>query len=208
MKKIGEIKGVPVVEGNINEVTKNQIHYKEDSGNIQLSKRGHDNKLNSVTGSSSSGDNGVKEYYYKFKDEYSNDIHAATIMDMPFLSFLHSIIGIDAVICPVYTNDGGYHSIGNSELDSHFVILNEIKATPYFKIVDSNTYLIGGYKDNHTITYDSIIARIGNIENRMIKSANILGGEEAVIECLQMINDIIQEITKEEYEAMITYKPE
>lgn len=55
MKKIGEIKGVPVVEGNINEVTKNQIHYKEDSGSIQLSKRGNDNKLNSVTGSSSDG---------------------------------------------------------------------------------------------------------------------------------------------------------
>lgn len=55
MKKIGEIKGVPVVEGNINEVTKNQIHYKEDSGSIQLSKRGNDNKLNSITGSSSDG---------------------------------------------------------------------------------------------------------------------------------------------------------
>lgn len=36
MKKIGEIKGVPVVEGNVNEVTKNQIHYKEEEGGIQL----------------------------------------------------------------------------------------------------------------------------------------------------------------------------
>lgn len=55
MKKIGEIKGIPVVEGNINEVNKNQIHYKENNGNIQLSKRGNDNKLNSVTSSSSGG---------------------------------------------------------------------------------------------------------------------------------------------------------
>ena len=64
MKKIGEIKGVPVVEGNINEVTKNQIHYKEDSGSIQLSKRGNDNKLNSVTGSVGSSES-VKGFQYK-----------------------------------------------------------------------------------------------------------------------------------------------
>lgn len=63
MKKIGEIKGIPVVEGNENEVTKNQIHYKEDSGSIQLSKRGNDNKLNSVTGSSSGGGSSRVEYY-------------------------------------------------------------------------------------------------------------------------------------------------
>ena len=60
MKKIGEIKGIPVVEGNINEVTKNQIHYKEDSGSIQLSKRGNDNKLNSVTGSGGSSNGNLE----------------------------------------------------------------------------------------------------------------------------------------------------
>lgn len=32
MKKIGTLKGIPVVEGNVNEVTKNQIHYKENGG--------------------------------------------------------------------------------------------------------------------------------------------------------------------------------
>jgi hypothetical protein len=74
MKKIGEIKGVPVVEGNINEVTKNQIHYKEDSGSIQLSKRGNDNKLNSVT-SSSSGGSSIKYIpkYYRFVENTPYD---------------------------------------------------------------------------------------------------------------------------------------
>lgn len=52
MKKIGTLKGIPVVEGNVNEVTKNQIHYKEDDGGIQLSKRDNDNKLNSITSGS------------------------------------------------------------------------------------------------------------------------------------------------------------
>ena len=64
MKKIGEIKGIPVVEGNINEVTKNQIHYKEGGGSIQLSKRGNDNKLNSVTGSSSGSSSKYAPRYF------------------------------------------------------------------------------------------------------------------------------------------------
>lgn len=72
MKKIGEIKGVPVVEGNVNEVTRNQIHYKEDSGSIQLSKRGNDNKLNSVTGSSSVNEND-NSLYIEFSDDCSAD---------------------------------------------------------------------------------------------------------------------------------------
>lgn len=63
MKKIGEIKGVPVVEGNVNEVTKNQIHYKEEGGGIQLSKRSNDNKLNSITSGSSGGGSSKVKYY-------------------------------------------------------------------------------------------------------------------------------------------------
>lgn len=38
MKKIGEIKGVPVVEGSENEVTKNQIHYKDNGGGFNFLK--------------------------------------------------------------------------------------------------------------------------------------------------------------------------
>lgn len=208
MKKIGEIKGIPVVEGNINEVTKNQIHYKEDSGSIQLSKRGNDNKLNSVTGSSSGGGEGVKEYYYKIKDEFLNNIHNINVTGIPFLDMLHSVIGIDAIICAIYIDDGEWHSIGNSELDGNFVVLNKIKTTSYFKIIDSNIYLGLGYQDDHTITYDSIISRIGNIENRIIKAAHLFGDEETAMRFLEMTNQIIQEITKEEYESMITYKPE
>lgn len=30
MKKIGELKGKPIIEGNPNEVTKHEYHYKEE----------------------------------------------------------------------------------------------------------------------------------------------------------------------------------
>ena len=70
MKRIGTIKGVPVVEGNINEVTKNQIHYKENGEGIQLSKRDNENKLNSITSSSSN----CVEYYYIYPEGFPIDI--------------------------------------------------------------------------------------------------------------------------------------
>ena len=63
MRKIGELKGKPIIEGNPNEIKKNQIHYKESDGSITLSERKEDNTLSSVTSGSGSGE-GVKEYYY------------------------------------------------------------------------------------------------------------------------------------------------
>ena len=209
MRKIGELKGKPIIEGNPNEIKKNQIHYKESDGGITLSERKEDNTFSSVTSGSGSGE-GVKEYYYKFKDEYlDTNIHNISIMgDIPILHLLHGILIIDAIICPIYTDDGGWHSVGNIELEGTYVISHKIKANPYFKIIDSNIYLPGGYQDDNTIESNFIISRIGNIENRIIKAAHLLGGKEAAMESLQVINDIVQEITKEEYEAMITYKPE
>lgn len=49
MRKIGELKGKPIVEGNPNEVKNNQIHYKESEGNINLSER-KNGELKSVAG--------------------------------------------------------------------------------------------------------------------------------------------------------------
>lgn len=102
MKKIGEIKGVPVVEGNINEVTKNQIHYKEDSGNIQLSKRGNDNKLNSVTGSSGGGSSRV-EYYNVINEDKFNAMLDITIFHMGCKCIVD---GIKRIASAMYTTLG------------------------------------------------------------------------------------------------------
>lgn len=60
MKKIGEIKGVPVVEGDAN-LVKNQILYKETDKGISLSKRTN-GKLEEVSGGSSNNSN--FEYWY------------------------------------------------------------------------------------------------------------------------------------------------
>lgn len=106
MRKIGELKGKPIIEGNPNEIKKNQIHYKESDGNITLSERKEDNTLSSVTSGSGSGE-GVKEYYYRFKDEYLNEnIYDILVMDeMPLIEFIQSFCGIETIICTVDNNN-------------------------------------------------------------------------------------------------------
>lgn len=76
MRKIGELKGKPIVEGNPNEIKKNQIHYKESDDGITLSERKEDNTLSSVTSGSGGGENtGQIEYLYiKLNDlSYKNN---------------------------------------------------------------------------------------------------------------------------------------
>lgn len=52
MRKIGELKGKPIIEGNPNEIKNNQIHYKESEGNINLSER-KNGSLETIIGGSS-----------------------------------------------------------------------------------------------------------------------------------------------------------
>lgn len=73
MKKIGEIKGVPVVEGDAN-LVKNQILYKETDKGISLSKRTN-GKLEEVSGGSNTGGSKIKsrKVYWTFDNENATE---------------------------------------------------------------------------------------------------------------------------------------
>lgn len=114
MKKIGEIKGIPVVEGNINEVIKNQIHYKETGGGIQLSKRGNDNKLNSVTGSSSGTTSNIKHIpkYYTIEKDIPDEMKGFITQ---FGSTIKQVYNGQVMINPViFVNNPSFTLIGFS----------------------------------------------------------------------------------------------
>lgn len=182
MKKIGTLKGIPVVEGNENKVTKNQIHYKENGGGIQLSKRDNDNKLNSITSGSSSGDGGgVKEYYYKVINEQAYD----AIKALP-------VVLISGIIA-----DMGYEYIYAPHLsDAEFLA---------FKIVDVEmTYW--GYIEYNEVDRGVILK--GDLYERVVLCLNASGKTVSIDDVKNQFGTILQEITKEEYESMITYKPE
>lgn len=66
MRKIGELKGKPIIEGNPNEIKNNQIHAKtEEGGGITLSER-KNGSLETISGGNSGNASGDSEVqYYK-----------------------------------------------------------------------------------------------------------------------------------------------
>ena len=142
MKKIGEIKGVPVVEGNINEVTKNQIHYKEEGGGIQLSKRGNDNKLNSVTGSSSGGSS-IKHIpkYYSIEKDIPDEMKAFIIQ---FSSTIKQIYNGQVMINPVIF-ESAFTLIGFSFNPIYAEIVGDYR---YVDSIEEFAAFMGGEEDD------------------------------------------------------------
>lgn len=189
MRKIGEIKGVPVVEGNVNEVTKNQIHYKEEEGGIQLSKRSNDNKLNSITSGSSEG-GGDKLYYYTWNtDQYDEQTS--------FISNILSKIKINDVI--IASNYAFYRVdkfFRNGEPDDIY--------SRHFDAfcISSKSYII---YDGANIDYKIYNVPEGDL---ITKLYSIIGGDYSMEQLASELNHFIKRITKEEYESLITYTPE
>lgn len=206
MRKIGELKGKPIIEGNPNEIKKNQIHYKESDGGITLSERKEDNTLSSVTSGSGSGE-GVKEYYYKCAINNNDE----ELLQM--LNFFASCTNEFNVIisAPLYTDDG-LHKGNTENYETICGLTNTLRS-----VYTSDNYVIGfRYKSRKFENYTIIESAWGpNIyASKHLGTANFTtlydffieqGGPEEEVNAL---NAVFQEITKEEYESMITYKPE
>lgn len=110
MKKIGTIKGVPVVEGNVNEI-KNQILYKEDGGGVSLSKR-ENGELKQI-----SGGNEGKEEYFELRFNYTG------IDDDMYKVFIHMLLSL--------LPKTGY--ICHSHYDG---VANNYFSAPYYSMVE------------------------------------------------------------------------
>jgi hypothetical protein len=193
MRKIGELKGKPIIEGNPNEIKKNQIHYKESDGNITLSERKEDNTLSSVTSGSGSGE-GVKEYYYKVVGD-AEMLSAVTV----FTGISHCILFIENVYVKIDNVAGNYY---NGLYDSDFLM--GVKALAVTE--NATTIFIGIKEPDGSSDFKLISIPKGNVNDKLKKAAE---DNFAPYEELKPLFDITcQEITKEEYESMITYKPE
>lgn len=182
MRKIGELKGKPIIEGNPNEIKKNQIHYKESDGSITLSERKEDNTLSSVTSGSGSGE-GVKEYYYKTDESIKEEIilllveelsscNVNVLLKKPFDEVVFETSLTMVIASP---EDGIEQYAGYIKLDGRPCIIISI----------------GDY---------GILKPVGIFEGNIVDRLNKIGMSEYA--------NYFQEITKEEYESMITYKPE
>lgn len=187
MRKIGELKGKPIIEGNPNEIKKNQIHYKESDGSITLSERKEDNTLSSVTSGSGSGEDAFQ--YFKIINTDSNFL--------PVIGTITKIVELITYYQDSYINVNrvdGYNS-SDMSLEKYLeesIAVKVMRGDFIYGTIDGFTFIKGN-------TIKDKILYAGNIGN---------APEEQINSMLQMFNSTLKEITKEEYEAMITYKPE
>lgn len=191
MKRIGSIKGVPVVEGNPNEITKNQILYKESNKEVQLSKRDSKGQLNTITGSNS--DDGDAFVYYKINNpdileflihlpivsaivKYSTNPDNSTIFEKVFM------YNSDITSMGVETYLANFHSE-----------LNVVGIA----ILKKEIYIV----NNSGVGEPKIILPKGGVKEKYKAIKELIGLRDEEIE---MFDEFIQEISKEEYYALAT----
>lgn len=168
-RKIGEIYNKPIIEGDINLKTSNEIHKSE---------------LN--------GGGGAKEYYYKWKD--GADKFNEVVEAIGNILIIKNIINVGCLLYKMVDHYTG-EELSDMEL---------IRDSDAFCIFGEETPIL--VFDNKPITMPK-----GNLIDK-INALNVLYPSEDFSQIIPLIIDYVNnsliEITKEEYESMITYKPE
>lgn len=195
MKKIGEIKGVPVVEGDAN-LVKNQILYKETDKGISLSKRTN-GKLEEVSGGNN-GKEGSKFYYYCLD---LSKYEGRRVYAFNFLNFLKvnnfTIPGLSKGNC-LYSVQGSDDSIM-----SWGILLTNIASTPQEDLASFFPPIYFALNETSEITFinngvsTSVIAK-GNIIEQFNSFGTALGNSDF----FGSLYPLFTEITEEEYLAL------
>lgn len=139
--------------------------------------------------SSGGSGEGAKEYYYKWLTDDEN-------IRGDIASLIGMICDINSILIPSYE---GYGKI-NAYIDTNYVPLAEMMAHSIcigFSI-NADSFILAINSDSTPIS----VSPKGSLVDRMKKY-----GDEGLM-YIEELNNAVQEITKEEYEAMITYKPE
>lgn len=179
-KRIGTIKGIPVIEGDPNEISKNEMHYAEGDGTITLSKRDINNELKPVTNTESS--EGVKYYYYKY-------VHSENAWEM--FTLLCSSFYIEYL---KKVSDGNTYIIDHpGEPDDlvGFKLVGVPQISTYERYSDSSSTFVYVQLD-------------GDIFSRIAKLASTLNEEMTEDQIREALKANFIEISKEEYDTLYT----
>lgn len=184
-RKIGEIYNKPIIEGDINLKTPNEIHKSELSGG----------------GGSSVGE--VKEWYYRIDwDKLSQDNENGTI-DSNMLEILF-LISIGMSYSAIYPYDLGNAHIAYYDVDlpSPLLYVDLIKDP---EKLASNASKIKAIRIKYDYSYPTILNGYITILHGDIYTKMHYGMNQAmsVNEFKQLIDEYYTEISKEEYEALI-----
>lgn len=147
---------------------------------------------------SSGGGEGVKEYYYKFKEDMPVNVHIFYRMLLLF-----TVSKID-IIVPFLNGDKEYD--GEVSVIALFLFA-DLNISTYFKISDIIQPIVSSVSDRGNNGITTGLYTEGDLFTKLEYSSNLLGDNPELLEMVNMVKDNAIAITKEEYESMITYKP-
>lgn len=143
-----------------------------------------------ISKSGGSGGQGAKEYYYKVQD------------DVNLNTFILQFCNIKRAIC-AFRLETGEELVYKETAIWHYLDVNNISSPRAFVINDEEPIVVT-QPDSNARIQASYLAK-GNLINRIIQYVTIIGGQNLTEEQAQdIIEPFIQEITKEEYESLIT----
>lgn len=153
-----------------------------------LSKKGINPKT--VSAVSKGGGEGIKEYYYKVLNDANLD------------TLILQLCNIKRAICK-FRLETDEELVYKETAVWHYLTINNISDSIAFVINDEEPIVIS-QPDSSARIQASYLAK-GNLINRVIQYRNIIGGQSLTEEQAQSILEpMVKEITKEEYESLIT----
>lgn len=199
-KKIGVLNGKPVIQGDPNLITKNEILYKNDNNTIQLQER-QGNELKSLTNSSSEDE---ENEYYKVK--FNSNSEGYEILDFLFETSLHysviSYIQDGMCIAPHLMGDEQLRNLGGLTMMCLRLSTNLCFEFSTKKTISNAFFLTGSSIDFKTMTIPA-----GSLYDKarfMTEAAN-LGKFPYKSEEEFLYQNHLEKISKEEYMAKIDH---
>lgn len=149
MKRIGTLKGIPIVEGNSNELKKNNILCNKKDGNIELSKR-ENGQVSNISGGSSNINTNV--IYIKTSNSIDNLGHyTALLMSVRYFGLerreykiIEFTMGSQAGVSDYWKNILSYCSISykynapTTNSGNEYTTINSLEEFEQFAGLDSN----------------------------------------------------------------------
>lgn len=185
MRKIGELKGKPIVEGNPNEVKNNQIHAKTEGENITLSER-KNGSLETISGGSSNNSN-FEYWYVKYVPESpmtQGGINTPVYFKRGVARYHYLDSAVGRKKCTIWP------TLGNKNYGMHAI---EVLPIPVTVEQDGMTFNIDA------TSYDNWILSCAKINIDVYPDLFPEGNIEEVINLLKQQN---VEISKEEFEEI------
>lgn len=186
-RQLDRLKGKRLVTGDPNLMTKDEICINATPNGVEVKEIGTDGKIKDLAGS---GGEGVNEYYYKWKD------------DADKFSELFDLIATIGRVKNIINGGRLFYNLTDTYSGEDFSNKELMRDSDAFCIFGEETPIV--FADNYTIIPKGNLIDKINVSDVLYPSEDV---SQIIPLVIDYVNNNLTEITKEEYESLITYKP-